>query len=230
MRVEKKGMTAEKSSNGSEPTPKAKKSLEMMNHQVLEKQIDDLFENHRWSAARKILETALLKDRSNHWILTQIGVTFYEQRKYQEALGWFERSQEILGSCPLTLWNLAGTYDSLGRHKDALQIYVRLLRSDGFSSGDPCWESEQWTSALKTDCAYRSGLCFEHLRKPKEALFCYWYYLKELSSGFKGMYSFIYVWKRIRRVHQRSKQPELIENRSQEAFDSTLAEAVATLG
>ena len=45
-----------------------------------------LFENEKWGEARKILRQLLKDDPSDHWVLTNIGLTFYEQRKYKEAL------------------------------------------------------------------------------------------------------------------------------------------------
>ena len=48
-------------------------------------------------------------------------------------------SEAIVPDCPLTLWNLAGTLDALGKYVDAIRIYVRLLESDDSPETDPCW-------------------------------------------------------------------------------------------
>src|SRR5437867_3450047 len=91
--------------------------------------IDDLFQRGQWEAARKQLEAERQKDPANHWLLTQLGVTFYEQERYEKALELFQASRELMANCPLTLWNLAGTLDALGKHSAAARIYTWLLEA-----------------------------------------------------------------------------------------------------
>src|SRR5262245_15253150 len=148
--------------------------------------IDDLFKRGRWNEARRLLERERSRNPESHWILTQLGVTFYEQQRYDEALVLFAASLEIVPDCPLTLWNLAGTLDALGKPARAVSIYTWLLRSNKSPKDDPCWESEQWTAALKADCAYRLGVSFEHLGKKQKARNWYLQYLNLLSAGLEG--------------------------------------------
>src|SRR5436305_1817161 len=91
--------------------------------------INELFQQCKWEEARDILERERERNPDSHWVLTQLGVTFYEQLKYRDALKIFVASLNLLSDCPLTLWNLAGTLDSLGKHADAMRIYSWLLQS-----------------------------------------------------------------------------------------------------
>ena len=80
--------------------------------------IDGLFARREWGEARRLLEKEREKSPDNHWVLTQLGVTFYEQHRYEEALAWLLASLKIVPDCPLTLWNLAGTLDAVVERVD----------------------------------------------------------------------------------------------------------------
>src|SRR5690348_7728335 len=92
------------------------------------KQIDDLIDAEQWEQARTIIDKARKKEPQSHWLITQLGDTYYEQRQYIKALEVLLRSRDILGDCPLTLWHLAGTLDVLGDHCGAVRLYTWLLR------------------------------------------------------------------------------------------------------
>lgn len=170
--------------------------------------INALFQRSEWKKARQLLEKEQEKDPSAHWVLTQLGVTFYEERRYKKALQFFEASKQIVPDCPLTIWNFAGTLDSLGRHTEALRHFASLLQSQKTAKEDPCWESRAWTEALKTDCLYRMGICFENLGEKKQAEQCFRNYLDLLLSGGTGNYSLEEVTKRIRKFHGTPKNGE----------------------
>jgi tetratricopeptide (TPR) repeat protein len=161
-------------------------------------QIDDLFRRGEWVEARKLLEEERETDPNNHWLLTQLGVTFYEQKRYEDALKLFLASLSLVDNCPLTLWNLAGTLDALGKYGGAMQIYTWLLKSKTSPSDDPCWESKEWADALKADSVYRLGVCFQNLGKKEEAEYCYRQYLNLLLVGIDSSYSMEDVARRIR--------------------------------
>ena len=163
--------------------------------------IDDLFERGEWHKARELLEKQRAKEPDNHWVLTQLGVTFYEQRRYAEALELFLASLRIVPDCPLTLWNLAGALDALGKSAAAVPIYIWLLESKKAPEEDPCWESQEWADALKADCVYRLGVCFQHLGKKRKAEQCYRQYLDLLLAGVEGLYSVEDVTRKIRGLH-----------------------------
>ena len=77
------------------------------------KSIESLLEAEEWDAARRQIERDLERDPQNHWLLTQLGVTLYEEKRYADALKPLLESLDIVPDCPLTLWNLAGALDAL---------------------------------------------------------------------------------------------------------------------
>jgi tetratricopeptide (TPR) repeat protein len=166
----------------------------------LNARINALFARSQWSRARKLLEAALSRDPNNHWLLTQLGVTWYEQRKYAQALKTLEASRALVEDCPLTLWNLAGTLDALGRRKEAIELYGRLLDSKTTAREDPCWEDNAWAATLRADCVYRLGICFQRLAMAAEADRCFEHYACLLSQGIGGTYTLDDVIRRRRRA------------------------------
>jgi tetratricopeptide (TPR) repeat protein len=190
----------------------------------LSSKINDLFRQCKWEEARKILQLERERDPRSHWVLTQLGVTFYEQLRYEDALKIFLASLNILGDCPLTLWNLAGTLDSLGKHAGAMQIYTWLLQSKKTADEDPCWESKEWTDALKTDCVYRMGVCFRHLGKKQEAEHCFRQYVNLLLTGIEGTYSIEDVGEQIQKLHA-SRKKASAGSELQRIFRSTLEQS-----
>jgi tetratricopeptide (TPR) repeat protein len=178
------------------------------------KRIADFFQEENWAEARALLKRELEKEPENHWLLTQLGVTYYEQQQYKAALKIFLESYKILDDCPLTLWNLAGTFDALGESKKAIAIYTWLLESAKSPADDPCWESKAWTDRLKTDCVFRLGVCFQKQGKRSVALDCFRQYLNLLSIGIDGMYTAEDALKRIHGLsdlHQEAGAAERID-------------------
>jgi tetratricopeptide (TPR) repeat protein len=96
---------------------------------TLSDRTNHLFQRRKWAQARKLLEKEKEKDPKSHWVLTQLAVTYYEQRKYAKALQLLLRSRKILPDCPLTLWNLAGTLDALGKHAHAITTRAGKARN-----------------------------------------------------------------------------------------------------
>ena len=110
------------------------------------REIETLLSRGAWENARKSIERELAKRPDDHWLLTQLGVTHYEEGRYAESLKPFLASLEIVSDCPLTLWNLAGALDAIGKPEVAVPIYTWLLKSKKTPADDSCWESEAWTN------------------------------------------------------------------------------------
>jgi tetratricopeptide (TPR) repeat protein len=163
--------------------------------------IDRLFRKNEWTEARKLLESEHARDPESHWILTQWGVTYYEQRRYKEALRLFLKAKAIVSDCPLTMWNLAGIYDALGKHRAAIGIYTWLMESVNSPDDDPCWESKEWTNALKTDCVYALGASYQQLGDQSLAEHCYRQYIDLLLVGIEGTYSIEEARRKIQSLH-----------------------------
>ncbi|HLW64252.1 MAG TPA: tetratricopeptide repeat protein [Gemmataceae bacterium] len=161
-----------------------------------------LFQAARWADARKLLEAELVKDPDNHWLLTQLGVTYHEEQRYQEAIELFDAARRLMPDCPLVLWNLASTLYALRKHDRAVKTYTRLLESAIEPGIDVCWDSPEWGAALKADCVYRLGQCFLNQHKKEKAEDCFRQYLNLLLSGIEGSYSLQDVSREIRGLHE----------------------------
>ena len=111
--------------------------------------VNDLFDREDWPIAEKILVAERKTFPNDHWVVTQLGVSIYEQQRYEEALETFRASESILPSCPLTRWNLAGALGALDHCEDAIRYYVGLIEDPATPRKDPCWESETWARTLK---------------------------------------------------------------------------------
>jgi tetratricopeptide (TPR) repeat protein len=182
--------------------------------------INDLLEREQWEKARALIQKQLEKEPDSHWLLTQLGGTYYEQRHYKKALGLLLKSLDLVPDCPLTLWHLAGTLDALGDAAGALRIYTWLLESKKTPEDDPCWESTEWTDALKTDCVFRIGVCFQHLQRKDKAEYCFRQYLDLLLAGAAGSYPMEEAVRHIRELGRR--QPQSVENELRKAADWVL--------
>lgn len=182
-------VTSDASDSGANGAVPKKDREALMTAGSLSSRINDLFQQHRWEQARNILARERTLDPTSHWVVTQLGVTYYEESKYEQALSLFLDSQKLVDDCPLTLWNLAGTLDALGKHDEALAIYFRLLQSKQTAAEDSCWESQEWTVALKTDCAYRIGICYRRLGEKQVAAYWFKNYQNLLMNGIQASYS-----------------------------------------
>ncbi len=192
-----------------------------MNEKKRNGAINELFRRAKWLESGDLLEREREAEPKNHWLITQLGVTKYEQAQYEDALKLFLASLEIVSDCPLTLWNLAGTLDALGKYTGAMSIYLWLLQANKSPEDDPCWENRQWTDALKTDCVYRIGVCFQHLGKKQKAEDCYRQYLDLLSIGIEGSYSIDDVKRKMQCLHAALK-PGRVKSAVQKAVNETL--------
>lgn len=168
--------------------------------------INSLFAQEDWAAARAILEQEREKCPDSHWVLTQLGVTYYEERRYQDAIKLFRASKELVPDCPLTIWQLAGALDATGKSSEAIDLYTWLLRSKKSAREDHCWESDEWTETLKTDCVYRLGVCFSHQGKKDAAETCFRQYIDLLLSGVDTIYSIEDAMRQIRKLHPKDKR------------------------
>ena len=150
--------------------------------------INRLLAREKWSKARQLLENEREKSPDSHWVLTQLAVTYYEEKRYKEALSLLVSSIEIKNDCPLTLWNLAGTLDALRRYNEARGIFLWILKSSISAKSDPCWESDAWTASLKADCVFRLGEVATHQGNKSLAERFYRDYIDLWLAGIKGSY------------------------------------------
>ncbi len=183
--------------------------------------INVLFDRGMWLTARKLLERERNKSPDSHWVITQLGVTYYELRKHKTALRLFQASEKIDPDCPLTLWHLAGTLDALGQSRRAIRIYSKLLKVKTSFIDSLCWESEKWADSLKADCVYRLGVCWRKLGKTRRAENCFRQYLNLLMLGIEGLYDSNDVLRQIHKLHNGDKR-QTVNRKLQEVVKATL--------
>lgn len=169
--------------------------------------IEELFAQERWLDARRAIEEELLTAPNDHWLLTRLSTTYYEQGDYQTALHWVEQARALAPSCPLVLWDYAGTLDMLGRKREAVKVYVSLI--DGHAeepAGETCGEGKRWVRSLLVDSVFRCAACLEDLGRPVEAAHLYQRFLEARDLGIRGIYSRKDALLRLRHLAGSSRQ------------------------
>ncbi len=140
-----------------------------------------------WLAARRVLETALLADPSDHWMRSRLGVTYYETGDYSAALEHIEQAKALAPKCPVVAWDLAGTLQQLGRHETAVETYQALVkRRAGWLAKDPCVQSRALAKGLLADCQFRLSRSLDALGRKEEGSAAF---LEHLHMRGPGCYS-----------------------------------------
>jgi tetratricopeptide (TPR) repeat protein len=158
----------------------------------LSDKINTLFEQEKWKEARALIEKARAKPGAgdDHWLLTRLATTYYEERNYKKALQLSEQARELASDCPLVLWDLAGALDALGRSQEAIDVYMGLIERGPEKVGqEECGEGLEWAIDLLTDCFYRVSVCLKHLDRPKPAWEFFVRYAQLVAAGAHSMYA-----------------------------------------
>ncbi len=174
--------------------------LRSANGSALTKTINRLFEQEKWSHARQLLLSELDRDPDSHWLRTRLGTTYYEERDYDRALREVKKAYRLAPNCPLVLWDYAGNLDALGRKKQAIGVYNRLLSKGVEAVGyEECGEGIPWAMAVLTDCYYRLGICHADLGDMETAAKYFTTYLMvRRSSPVDSIYSVAEALARLR--------------------------------
>lgn len=160
-----------------------------------------------WKKARRLIRAKLRRFPEDHWLLTRLGVTYYEEENYQFALKYEKLALHSHPKCPLVLWDYAGTLQMLGKHRSALGIYNRLV-SRGVTSiayGD-CGEGRARARGLVADCLYRRALSYGKLGARKAAIRSLVGHLRMRGPGCRSIYTLKIVRKELLKL-RRSKRP-----------------------
>lgn len=153
-------------------------------------QIEWLIESENWEAARRAIRNDLARRPDDHWLLTRLGLTYYEQRRYKTALQYSEKALKLVPQCPLALWDHAGTLDMLGREAEAVKIYTKLIgRGVQRLANGQCGEGVRWARGLVADCWYRLAGCHDGLGDRPAAVRAIRKHLKLRTTGSKSTYS-----------------------------------------
>jgi hypothetical protein len=151
--------------------------------------INELIDRDQWDEARCLILAALEDKPGDHWLLDRLSLTYYEQRRYAEAFEVIKEAYRLMPNCPGVLWDYAGTLDMLGRKKEAIRIYKRLIaRGVQKIANGECGEGVDWAKGLIADCKYRLALCYRDLSDNVSALRYFYGYFSDLSQGIDSIY------------------------------------------
>lgn len=155
----------------------------------MSREIEKAIKREDWKETRRLVRAALRRQPDSHWLLARLAITYYEVFDYEHALTIGEQAFELAPYCPLFLWDLAGTFDMLGRHRDAISIYRRLIRRgvESIAFGG-CGEGLAWARGLVADCWYRLAGCERKLDRRAQAVRCYEQHLAMRGPGCRSIY------------------------------------------
>ncbi|MBX3324920.1 MAG: hypothetical protein U0223_13295 [Nitrospira sp.] len=151
--------------------------------------IEDLYQREQWARARALILEELKKDSTDHWYLTRLSGTYYEEHRYRKALEISDKAVKLAPRCPLALWDRAGILDMLGKYTQALAIWRQLLKRGTKSVAyGPCGEGLVWAQSLLNDCRYQIADTYRTLGKLDQSRLYVRSYLKHRSLGVKSIY------------------------------------------
>jgi tetratricopeptide (TPR) repeat protein len=143
----------------------------------------------KWTKARALIQEELLSQPADHWLWTTLGLTYYEQRQYDNALKCSKRAVELAPACPLVLWDYAGSLSMAGPEQAALAIWTLLLDMDleDVAYGE-CGEGMDWAMQLVNDVHYRMGHYYRHKDRHDLARQSFEKYLHNRDHGVTSLY------------------------------------------
>jgi tetratricopeptide (TPR) repeat protein len=156
-----------------------------------DKKIEGAFAREDWTGARNLIVAELKRTPDDHWLLARLSTTYYEQHRYADALKFIRAAFRLMPKCPLVLWDYAGTLDALGKSRQALKIYGKLIEQGPHCVGEenPCGEGLEWALSLLADCVFRAGACWERLDKRDKAVLWYEAFLKLRTQWSGGIHT-----------------------------------------
>jgi len=165
------------------------------------KQIEKSIELEHWEEARALIRSELKRHAGDHWLLTRLGLTYYEQRQYKRALRYTEKALAIAPNCPLVLWDYATSLDMLEHREEAISIYLRIIKRgiNRIANGE-CGEGKAWARGLVADCHYRLAHCYRDLSQHENAIKEYKRHLSLRGPGCRSIYHIDKVRKELRNI------------------------------
>ena len=156
----------------------------------MSKAVEAAIRSEKWKSARQLIRAELKEKPDSHWLLTRLGLTYYEERAYRKSLSYSRKALRLAPHCPLALWDYAGSLQMLGRHSMALRVYRQLLSRgvEQIAHGD-CGEGRAWARGLMADCLYRQAQSYTELKEQKAAIDAYRKHLKMRGPGCRSIYA-----------------------------------------
>jgi tetratricopeptide (TPR) repeat protein len=142
-----------------------------------------------WPKARRLIREELRKNRDDHWLLTRLSLTYYEQKQYRKSLQYVTQALQIAPYCPLAVWDYAGTLDMLNRKKKALQVFQWPIGwGEKAIAYNECGEGIRFARSLIADCYYRVARIHEERRERGKAMSAYRQHLLRRKRGVRSIY------------------------------------------
>jgi tetratricopeptide (TPR) repeat protein len=134
----------------------------MAQPRVIARRIEALIAKERWQEARRLIQGFLRERPDDHFMISRLALTHYEQRNYRKAMSLERRALVLAPHCPMALWGLAGANHMLGHLDEATRIYRRLIRRGAprLARGR-CGEGIRDARRLVADCWFRLGVVRE---------------------------------------------------------------------
>jgi tetratricopeptide (TPR) repeat protein len=144
---------------------------------------------NNWPRARRLISSELRRNGNDHWLLTRLSLTYYEQKQYRKSLQYVIQALQMQPYCPLAVWDYGGTLDMLNRRRKALQIFRWLISwgEDRIAYGE-CGEGIRFARSLIADCYYRIARIYEEQRERRKALRAYREHLLRRRPGVRSIY------------------------------------------
>jgi tetratricopeptide (TPR) repeat protein len=151
--------------------------------------IENLIDLEDWPSARKEIIAEIKCHPDDHWLLTRLSLTYYEERNYKKALEIVEQAYKLAPNCPLVLWDYAGTLQMLDRHKEAIKLYNTIIAKgvEDIAYGE-CGEGKGKARGLIADCYFRLSESFQDLGSEKLSLQAFENHLDLRGPGCYSIY------------------------------------------
>lgn len=156
-----------------------------------------------WARARQLIRRELRQRPDDHWLLTRLSLTYYEQKQYRRSLQYVVQALQTAPYCPLAVWDYAGTLDMLNRKKKALEIFQWLVSwgEERIAFGD-CGEGIRSARSLIADCYYRIARIHEERREASKAVRAYKQHFLRRERGARSIYPLSEVRRRYASLHR----------------------------
>jgi hypothetical protein len=152
-------------------------------------QINALINKGKYDEAREWIRAGLKWLPKDHWLLDRMSLTYFEERRYVDALHWSEKAYKNAKSCPMVLWGYANAMEEVGRYENALSLYNKILdKGTAAVAHGECGEGSDGAESLLADSAYRAALCYQNLNRLQEAFESILTHFSMLEQGAKSIY------------------------------------------
>jgi tetratricopeptide (TPR) repeat protein len=164
------------------------------------KKLNQLLDNENWKEARNLLKKWLKIEPNDHWLLTRLSLTYYEDRNYKEALKYAKKANSLNPNCPLVLWDLACALYGKNKYYEAIKIWKKIIsKGENKIAYGICSEGKKWAQSLINDSIYRIGFSYKKLGKYSIAINYYNKYITNREYA-KSIYNLRSVKKELKEM------------------------------